>query len=217
MSGTGLPRARAMTSSRARGTANEHRRRQREKWSHELLSHRPARSPQLNTHNTEWRNVCYPWHPLFRRTVAVYEVFIKRGQSLCRCGLEEEGRGRTVEIPTWMLEPATCCRLRMMSVPTVSCDALLELKAYLRSTFHPAIDVVQAQHRPILAAGGADATDSPSTATFATHPVPSAAPASVASRVPARDSREDHPIAGHVAPRSRQLHGRRHRQRTGGA
>src|SRR5262249_16227861 len=93
---------------------------------------RDGRSRQPNTHNTEWRNVCYPWHPCFGRTVAVYEVFIKRGQSLGRCGLEEERNGRSVEIPAWMLEPATCCRLRMMAVPTVNCDALLALKALLR-------------------------------------------------------------------------------------
>jgi hypothetical protein len=70
----------------------------------------------------------------------------------------------------------------MMAVPTVSCDALLALKALLGT-----VDVVlQAQHRPVLAAGGADATVSQSTATLATHPVPSAPPASIASGVPVR-------------------------------
>ena len=61
----------------------------------------------------------------FGLTVAVYEGFIKRGESLCRCGFEEERSVRSIEIPTWMLEPAACCRLRMMAVPAVSCDALL--------------------------------------------------------------------------------------------
>jgi hypothetical protein len=40
---------------------------------------------------TEWRNICYPWHPWFGRTVAVYEVFIKGGQSLCRCVSKRNG------------------------------------------------------------------------------------------------------------------------------
>jgi hypothetical protein len=35
----------------------------------------------------------------FGLTVAVYEGFIKRGESLCRCGFEEERNGRSVEIP----------------------------------------------------------------------------------------------------------------------
>jgi hypothetical protein len=99
--------------------------------------------------------------------VAMYEVLVKQGQSLCRCGLEEERNRRAIEIPTWMFEPAACCRLRVMVVPTVGCDALLELKA-LRTV--PCSDpgvVLQAQHRSLLAAGGADATVPEPTATFA--------------------------------------------------
>src|SRR5881628_870302 len=175
-----------------------------------------CRSRQPNTHNTEWRNVCYPWHPWFGRTVAVYEVVTKRGQSLCRCGLEEERIGRSVEIPTWMLEPATCCRLRTMAVPTVSGDALLALKTLLQSP-RSAVDLVlQAQHRPLLAAGGADATVGQSTATLATHALPSTPPASTASDVPARYPREDHQVAGRAVPRARPPHGRRRRRRRRG-
>src|SRR5207247_10574129 len=87
------------------------------------LGDRHGTSRQPNTHNTESRKVCYPWHPWFGRAVAVYEVLVKRGQSLCRCGLEEERNRRAVEIPTWMIEPAARCRLRVMAAPTASCDA----------------------------------------------------------------------------------------------
>jgi hypothetical protein len=53
-----------------------------------------------------------------------------------------------------MVEPAACCRLRVMAVPAVSCDALPELKALLRTAQRPDPDVVlQAQHRPLLAEG----------------------------------------------------------------
>jgi len=122
----------------------------------------------------------------------VYEVFIKRGQSLRLCGFEKERHGRSVEIPTWMLEPAACCRLRMMAAPTVSCDALRALKAFLRTAARPTVDVrLQAQHRPVLAAGGADAPVTQSTSTLATDAVPSGPPASVASGVPARHPRKD--------------------------
>jgi hypothetical protein len=69
-------------------------------------------SRQPNTHSTESREVSYPWHPWFGRSVAVYEVLVKYGHSVCRCGLEEERTRRSVEIPTWMFEPAACCRLR---------------------------------------------------------------------------------------------------------
>jgi hypothetical protein len=174
-------------------------------------------SRQPNTHITEWREVCYPWHPWFGRAVAVYERLVKRGQSLCRCGLEEERNCRAVEIPTWMIEPAACCRLRMMAVPTVSCDALLELKALLHTARPDPGVVLQAQHRPLLAAGGADAMVHQSTATLATHPVPSALPTSIASDIPAGDPREDHQRAGRIAPRVRQPRGRRRRRGRGGA
>ena len=108
-------------------------------------------SRQHNTHNIEARQVCYPRHPWFGRSVVVYEK------------LEGVQHHRSIEIPTWMFEPAACCRLRVMTVPTVGCDALLELKALLRAAQRPAQrpdsdGVLQAQHRSLLTAGGADAT-----------------------------------------------------------
>src|SRR5215831_5883552 len=176
------------------------------------------RSRQPNTHNTEWRNVCYPWHPWFGRTVAVYEVLAKRGQSLCRCGFEDERSVRSVEIPTWMLEPAACCRLPMMAVPTVSSDALMALKALLRTVPGPAVDVVlQAQHRSSLDAGGADVTVRSSHATLATDAVSTAPPVSAASDVPIRHPREDNQVAGRAAPRARARRGHRRRRGRGGA
>jgi len=41
--------------------------------------------------------------PWCGRTVAVYEVLVKQGQSVCRRGLEEERSRPPVEAPTWML------------------------------------------------------------------------------------------------------------------
>jgi excisionase family DNA binding protein len=87
----------------------------------------------------------------------VYESLVKHGHAVCRCGLEEERNRRSIEIPTWMFEPAACCRLRVMAAPTVSVDALLELQALLRTAPRPAPGVVlQAQHRSLLPAGGAE-------------------------------------------------------------
>ena len=60
-----------------------------------------------------------PWHPWFGRSVTVYEVLVKHGHSVRRCGLEEGRTRRAIEIPTWMFEPAACCRVRVMAVPTV--------------------------------------------------------------------------------------------------
>jgi len=69
-----------------------------------------------------------------------------------------------------MFEPAACGRLRVMAVPTVACDALLELQALLRTASRPdSGGVLQAQHRSLLTAGGADATVREPTTTLATH------------------------------------------------
>src|SRR2546425_13367411 len=58
---------------------------------------------------------------------------------------------RSVEIPSWMFEPATCCGLRLMALPTVGCDALLDLKALLRTVQgRDRGGVLQAEHRSLL-------------------------------------------------------------------
>ena len=137
-------------------------------------------------------------HPWFGRSVAVYEVLVKYGRSVCRCGFEEERTRRSVEIPTWMFEPAACCRLRVMAVPSVGCDALLELKALLRtaSRSDPGV-VLQAQHRSLLAAGGADARVNEFTTSRTTHAVSSPAFASVVSDVATRDPRKDDQVTSY--------------------
>jgi hypothetical protein len=38
----------------------------------------------------------------------VYEVLIKLGQSVRRCGLEEERNRLSIEVPAWMFDPVLC-------------------------------------------------------------------------------------------------------------
>src|SRR4030095_3338015 len=97
------------------------------------------RSRQLNTHNTEFREVCYRWHPWFGRTVVVYEVLVKLGQSVCRCGLEEERNRLSIEIPAWMFDSGACSCLRVMTASAVSTDALRALQALVRAMSPPAL------------------------------------------------------------------------------
>src|SRR5438132_12089586 len=115
-------------------------------------------SRQPNTHSTELRELRYPWHPWFGRAVTIYEVLVKQGHSVSRCGLEEERHRLSLEVPTWMFEPAACGRLRVMAVSAVNCDASIALQTLLRTTARsdPG-DVLEAQHRSLPVAGGADA------------------------------------------------------------
>jgi hypothetical protein len=153
-------------------------------------------SRQRNTHNTESREVLYPWHPWFGRSVTVYEVLTKCGHAVCRCGLEEQRNRRSLEIPTWMFEPAACRQLHVASTPVVGCNGLLELKALLRAVMHADAAVLVPQHPSLITIGGADATVCEPNATLATDPVSSSPPASAISNIPARHPREGDSTAG---------------------
>ena len=114
---------------------------------------------QRNTHNIESREVRYPWHPWCGRVVAVHQTFAKSGRGVVsHCRIEENAEARHLEIPEWMFDSSICRRMQLAAVPTVSCEALLDLKSLLRCAVLPDTDVVlQAQHRSLLSPGGADA------------------------------------------------------------
>ena len=118
----------------------------------------PGTSRQRNTHSNESREVRYPWHPWHDRMVTTHRSFTRNGRALFCCSTEESLEGRFLEIPQWMFDPAICCRMQLAAVPTVSCEALLDLKAVLQCALPPDRDVVlQAQHPCLLSLGGADA------------------------------------------------------------
>ena len=159
-----------------------------------------SRTRQHNTHSTESRSVVYPWHPWYGRSTTVYEVLTRGGHAVCRCGLDEERSRRSLEIPAWMLEPAACRALRLMVVPTVDCDALLEVQAVLRTARgFDTTDRGNARHPSVDDTGGANATVREARAICATQSLSEAACASVISEAPAGDAREDDRVAGPVA------------------
>ena len=149
-------------------------------------------SRQRNTHSTESREVHYPWHPWHRRVVAIHQSFTRNGRALFRCSSEENPEARLLEIPQWMLDPATCCGMRLATVPTVSCKALLDLKSLLHGAPLPLSDVVlQAQHRSLLPPGGADAKVTEPTESSSTQTVSSTPPESGLARSTSRNPAEN--------------------------
>ena len=130
-------------------------------------------SRQRNTHSTESRDVRYPWHPWFGRSVTVYEALTKGGHAISRCGFDDQRNDRSLEVPAWMFESAACDHLRLTAPPFVDCQALIELKAVLQTA--PRADVLQAPHHSFTASGGADATGQRPIPSLATDPVSSAA------------------------------------------
>ena len=60
---------------------------------------------------------------------------MKNGRAVYRCSVEQNHQTRVLELPQRMFEPAVCCQLRMVVTSAVSCTALLDLKARLRSVW----------------------------------------------------------------------------------
>ena len=120
---------------------------------------------QSNTHSTDSRQVLYPWHPWYGRTVWVHDVRVRAGQAVAHCRLDPGRGGRALAIPQWMLDTASCCQICSAQWPAVSVAALLELKRLLAASAVRAEAgvVVEAQHRPSSFTGGADATVSEAT------------------------------------------------------
>ena len=119
-------------------------------------------SRQSNAHSTESREIRYPWHPWYGRPVWIHRAFVKAGQAVYRCSLEQNLVGPLLEIPQWMLDSGACCRVHGAENPAVDCAALQDLKLLLHRGRSPARDlVVQAQHPS--APGGADARITEST------------------------------------------------------
>jgi len=111
---------------------------------------------------------------------------------LFRCSIEENLETRLLEIPQWMFDPATCCRMHLAAVPTVAGKALLDLKTLLQGTPLPDNGILlQARHRSLLSSGGADAKVSEPAENYSTQIVSSTPPephlAGAASRNPAKN------------------------------
>lgn len=171
-------------------------------------------SRQRNTHSTQSKEVCYPWHPWYGQRTFVHESVVKSDKAIFRCSAEIEEFPSSLEIPQWMFDRVLCCSMRLAEVPVVSCQALLELRALLRGGGDGA-SVIEGQHRSSNREGDADATVvglSSCQSVEAVSPAPEG-PA-VASPVLRGQAKGDKAARAHAAPaRSR---ARRPRQRKGG-
>jgi hypothetical protein len=157
-------------------------------------------SRQHNTHNTERREVCYPWHPWYGRSVWIYEALVKNGQAVFRCGTEEN-RDLRYFVPQWMFDPVFCCRTRKAAVPVVGCEALRDLKALLQSLRGRDV-VLQGQHHSWLSpGGGADAKVTEPIESRSIPTVSSASAESVLAGTSRRSATENPQAAGTTAAR----------------
>jgi hypothetical protein len=147
--------------------------------------------------------------------VAVHKTFARNGRVVSQCSIEENSEARHLEIPEWMFDPAICCRMQLAVVPTVSCKALLDLKSLLRCASLSDTDVVlQAQHRPLLSPGGADAKI-PEPRGCSIHTVSSTTQESGLAGIASRNQRESGEATRATAARALRKTPRRRQQKGG--
>ena len=172
---------------------------------------------QRNTHNIESREVLYPWHPWHARTVTVHEAFTRNKRAVFQCGADENPGARLLEIPQWMFDLVACCRMRLATVPTVSCGALLDLKALLRcASFSDSDVVLQGQHRSLLSPGGADAKITEPTESRSIQTVLSTSEAPVLAGAASGNQAENSTVAVATAARTHRKCPRLRQQKGGG-
>ena len=81
-----------------------------------------------HTHNTDIRELLYQWHPWYGRRIRVLAICDRPGGTICRCVPEDVDDGRSLELPSWMFDRATCQDARFTEKPQVEVAALLALR-----------------------------------------------------------------------------------------
>jgi len=149
---------------------------------------------QCNTHNTETRFLCYPWHPWYDRAVVIRHAMVKGNLAIFRGQLEPDERTKSLEIPQWMFDPVVCSAMHLQATPRVSIDTLLDLKAlFADTTVYTDSAVLQAEPQCLIPRGEANATHSATQhTTQSVSPTPTRTPLAE----PSRDdtSRGGHPV-----------------------
>ncbi len=163
-------------------------------------------SRRSNTHSIETREVQYRWHPWYGRSVSIYQVVARSGHIVVRCGDEQAGRPRRLELPRWMFDAATCLTLQMASTPIVDCEALLELKSLLAgAALERSGGAEQAGHLSLPCTEGAHAKVAAAAAGCSTRPaqaLSSAVDGSGLAPVAAGDPPADCAASGKAAARA---------------
>ena len=87
------------------------------------------------------------------RIVWIHQERQVNGQAVLRCALEPERDLRTLEIPQWMFDAASCASIRLDEQPAASAESLRELKGLvgLAAANGTRAGVLQDQHHSFYA------------------------------------------------------------------
>ncbi len=112
---------------------------------------------QQNAHIIEQREVLYRWHPWHGRKVSIVAAMTRGGVAIFRCHADD-GR-RALEIPQWMFDAATCCRMQLAAQAIVACRALSDVRDLVEVIDRvPSIPLLDAEHLVSDTEGDAQAT-----------------------------------------------------------
>lgn len=112
-----------------------------------------------DTHITEPRELRYTWHPWHGRQVWIRRFSARGGCPVFQCSLEPSCGKRWLEIPQWMFDQAVVCRIRLVSFPIASWEALSELRELITGSSRAGRnDVIRPEHQSPFRIGGSDAT-----------------------------------------------------------
>jgi hypothetical protein len=154
-------------------------------------------SRQSNTHSIESREVHYPWHAWYGRTVWIYQSLKKDGEGILRCRLEQDQRGSLQELPEWMFDTAAG-NIQIAKTAAVCCEALRDLKALLQryQTRSGGDGVVEIQHQSLQSSGGADVQATETNRVHSTATIPSKVQEPTVAGPAGRNSTEDRETVG---------------------
>jgi hypothetical protein len=88
--------------------------------------------PLQKTHSIvfEPRQLCYPWHPWYGRSVLTRKAGGAHADVAYFCKLPEAPlHAMLVEVPKWMFDAAHCATMRVAEVPHVDCATLRILES----------------------------------------------------------------------------------------
>ena len=84
-----------------------------------------------NAHDTDIREVLYPWHPWAGHHVHIHEVVGRASGEVFRCSSAGSTSDRWLEIPAWMFDRVICGTLHIGAAPYVDIAALSALARLL--------------------------------------------------------------------------------------
>ena len=158
----------------------------------------------IKHHGSELRKLVYPWHPWAVREIWICETVIRNSRTIYRCVIDHNSNVRAIEIQQWMFDRAACCRIRSVPSPSVTVEALRELKSSLTATLRGFGEgVVEAQHCSLSLEGGADASRSEVTTGDTTQTISAGDSKPQLATVAARNPATDGALAGAAPLRTR--------------